>query len=143
MKKDVKQLYKTVILKHNKAPFHFEQKAASSHIINAYNPLCGDRFKVYLNIENGKISTIHFHGYGCAISKASTSVLAQHLQNQSLEAALSICEDFFTTFEHSKSTTTSYPDFQAFAAAKDFPGRLKCATLAWDEMKVFLENEIA
>jgi len=70
MNDKLKRLYQTVILKHNKAPFHYEKKETATHRLEAYNPLCGDRFDLYLDVKNGIIEAIHFHGYGCAISKA-------------------------------------------------------------------------
>jgi len=87
MNDKLKQLYKTVILKHNNAPFHYEKKEMAPHQLEAYNPLCGDRFNLFLDVKNGVIESIHFHGYGCAISKASTSVLAKNLEGKKVETA--------------------------------------------------------
>jgi len=140
VKKDLKTLYKTVILQHNKLPFHFEKKENAPFVIEAYNSLCGDRFQVFLEHKNGIITTLHFHGYGCAISKASTSVLVKQLTGQSIEEGLASCKAFLKTLQTDSTTTPDNEELAAFMGAKDFPGRAKGATLAWDELVPFLES---
>lgn len=136
MKERLKQLYKSVILAHSKAPYNY-QKVENQQEIDAYNPLCGDRFTLYLELKEDRIESLHFHGYGCAISKASTSVLVKHLEHKTIEEALALCANF----EQITQTDTATPavileeDFEAFEAAKDFPGRLKCARLSWEAIK--------
>ncbi len=138
MNDKLKQLYKTVILKHNNQPFHYEKKEAAAHHLDAYNPLCGDRFNLYVDVKDGIIKSVHFHGYGCAISKASTSVLAKNLEGKTVAEALSLCESFETVVSPDANTENNNEELEAFAAAKDFPGRLQCATLSWEAMKAFL-----
>jgi len=141
MKERLKQLYKSVILAHSKAPYNYK-KVEGQEQIEAYNPLCGDRFVLYLTIKDGIISELHFHGHGCAISKASTSVLVKHLEHKTLEEALILC----TNFEQVTQISTDTPaeileeEFEAFEAAKDFPGRLKCATLSWEAIRKEIIN---
>lgn len=143
MNDKLKSLYHTVILKHNSEPFHFEKRQQSSHTFAANNPVCGDRFQVYLEINEGRISDVFFHGYGCAISKASTSVLVHKLNGLPVIKALALCRDFLSCVEPGgKKDVELNDEFAAFTAARDFPGRLKCATLAWDEMKSYLENNL-
>lgn len=141
MKERLKQLYKKIILQHNAAPYHFEKKEGTQYRVDAYNPLCGDRFQLFFDIENGVIDNIYFFGYGCAISKASTSVLVEALEKKTLKNATTLCEEFLNVI-HNKETdsTIEKEEFEAFSAAKDFPGREKCATLSWDEFKLFLEK---
>jgi len=143
MKEKLKQLYKSVILKHNKTPYHYEKQPSAAHQIEAYNPLCGDQFHLYLDLENEKIKQIHFYGYGCAISKASTSVLAKNLENKSIEEALELCATFqqLTNPNEERSKLIELEELEAFEAAKDFPSRLACATLSWEAVKVYLEKE--
>ena len=138
MKEKLKQLYKSVILKHNNNPFHYEKKDDAAYQLDAYNPLCGDRFNLYLDIKDGVIESVHFHGYGCAISKASTSVLAQHLEGKTIEEALALCDDFQKVVLPDSSEIIENESFEAFAAARDFPGRLQCATLSWEVTTQFL-----
>lgn len=132
---ELSNLYQKVILQHNDNPYHYEKREQADQVIEAYNPLCGDQFKLYLNIEDGKVTSAYFHGYGCAISKASTSILIQRLEGCKLEKIPALCEQFFTYVLPGQSPKTPIDmDFQAFEAAKKFSGRLKCATLSWDEM---------
>ena len=143
MNERIKNLYKTIILSHNSKPYFFEKKENSGFVLNAYNSICGDRFNVFFEIENGKISEITFHGFGCAISKASTSVLVKNLKGKKLEEALLECRQFLSvTQPDSEPPSQMTEEFEAFSAAKEFPGRLKCATLAWDEMIPFLEEKM-
>lgn len=144
MNDKLKQLYKTVILKHNKTPYHYEKQLSAAHQIEAYNPLCGDQFNLYLDLENGKIREIHFHGYGCAISKASTSVLVKNLENKSIEEALELCGIFKRLTDPSESAPNIIvvEELEAFETAKDFPSRLSCATLSWEAIQVYLEKEV-
>lgn len=141
MNDKLKQLYKTVILKHNNEPFHYEKKEAATHQLDAYNPLCGDRFNLFLEVNNGIIESIHFHGYGCAISKASTSVLAKNLEGKTMTQALALCADFQQVVSPDNTAENEQEEFEAFAAAKDFPGRLTCATLSWEAIQNFLNRK--
>ena len=142
MNDKLKQLYKTVILKHNNEPFHYEKKATATHQLEAYNPLCGDRFNLFVEVKSGVIESIHFHGYGCAISKASTSVLAKNLEGKKIATALALCHDFQQVVAPDNTAEHDSEEFEAFAAAKDFPGRLTCATLSWEAIQAFLTNQI-
>lgn len=135
MQENLSQLYHGVILEHNRAPSFFEKRPDAQHVVEAYNPLCGDKFKLYLDIENGVIAAATFHGYGCAVSKASASVLMTKIQGQPLEALPSILEKFL---EAIAAGSADDPEISAFAVAKNFPGREKCATLAWEALKNYL-----
>ena len=144
MNDKLKQLYQSVILQHNNQPFRYEKREGSEYTLDAYNPLCGDHFQLYFDLEDGKVSRISFHGYGCAISKASTSVMVKHLEGQSLERALALCRAFEAVAQPETPAAEGEvtEDFEAFAAAREFPGRLKCATLSWEEMECFLEEKV-
>ena len=89
------QLYDAVILQHNRVPCHYEKRQTAQHIVEAYNPLCGDKFKLYLDIENGRVQQATFHGYGCAISKAATSVLMEKIQNRSIQDVNLLLKTYF------------------------------------------------
>ena len=140
MDSKLSQLYQGVILKHNNEPFHFEKRPTAQYVIEAYNAMCGDKFKVFLDIENGIVTHATFHGYGCAISKASTSVLMKKMQGQPLDEVEKLIENYFKIIENTEGVNQD-EELTAFAAAKDFPGRLKCATLAWEAMDEFLKKE--
>ncbi len=137
MKRDLKALYQEVILQHSKSPRNYGSDEAASEVLEAYNPLCGDRFKLYLTMEEGRIKKISFDGYGCAISKASTSVLTQRMEGLNLEEAKALCATFNQIVV--EGITEGEADLAAFAAAKNFPGRDKCALLSWEELADFLE----
>jgi len=136
----LKALYHKVILKHDKNPLHYEKRPAADHVIEAYNPLCGDRFQVFLEIENGIIRHAHFHGYGCAISKASTSVLVKNLVGKTREEVKDLIENFQAVVKSDASVQPWDEEFEAFAAAQQFPGRLPCVTLSWTNVEDFLKS---
>lgn len=142
MNERLKRLYKTIILEHNKEPFFFEKKEEATYVLKAYNQICGDRFELYFEVKNGVIEDLTFHGFGCAISKASTSVLVKNLKGKNFVKALLSCRQFLSvTTSEVESEENLGEELEAFSAAKEFPGRLKCATLAWDEMVNFLEEK--
>ena len=140
MSRDLKLLYKTVILKHSKTPFCYEKNETASNQINAYNSLCGDRFDLYFDLENGQIENLSFHGFGCAISKASTSVLVKKIKGSSIEEAKMICQQFLKNTVEESAIAIDDEEIDAFSGARAFPGRLKCATLAWEELDSFLNQ---
>ena len=142
MNERLKSLYKTIILEHNKTPFFYEKNEDATYVLKAYNQICGDRFELYFEVENGVIENLTFHGFGCAISKASTSVLVKKIKGKNFVEALLLCQQFLSvTDEEAETEDELEKEFEAFSAAKEFPGRLKCATLAWDEMIKFLEEK--
>ena len=137
----LKQLYQSVILKHHKTPVHFEKNEQATYVLEAYNPLCGDKFQLFFEIEDGKISQLSFHGYGCAISKASASVLVKKLEGQPAEEGLALCREFLAMLQDEEGAPEADDEeLAAFTAARAFPGRMKCATLSWEEMGAFLEE---
>lgn len=135
----LKQLYQTVILQHDKHPVRYEKREEAAVILEAYNPLCGDKFTLFLTIENDSIQHASFHGYGCAISKASTSVLVKNLEGKKIEELKNLVQNFRSIVDAEATTEPALDsEFEAFAAARQFPGRLQCATLSWDRLADFL-----
>ena len=138
------QLYDDVILQHNREPYHYEKRLTAQHILEAYNPLCGDKFKLFLDIEDEKVQKATFHGYGCAISKAATSVLVKKIQNMPIEAVLELIKTYFdglnreNTGGGQKQWTV---EMKAFLAVRQFPERLTCATLSWETVKTFIQKQ--
>ncbi len=141
---DLKKLYSEIIRHHNENPFHFQKMEQAPHILKAYNPVCGDRFELYLTSEDNRISQIHFHGFGCAVSKASTSIMVKSLEGKSLQEANTICNDYlgFIQQERMESRPDLADDFKAFSGVHDFPERRECATLSWIEMQKFIQSRI-
>ena len=146
MTSDLKQLYQEVILDHNKNPRNFGQISSPTHKAEGYNPLCGDRYTVYLQVEDGKIVNVGFDGAGCAISKSSASLMTSCLKGSTLAEA----EQVFSNF-HRMLTEEIQPEelpgklckIVALQGVKAFPTRIKCATLVWHTMKSALDGNAA
>ena len=143
LNEQLKSLYKSVILKHDKSPFHYEKKEQATYVINAYNEICGDRFDVFFEIKNGVVKEIFFHGYGCAISKASTSVLIKKIIDKPVTEVKKLIDSFLENIIGDiKNSEITDEELTAFSAARNFPGRKKCATLAWEEMQKFMNANL-
>ncbi len=141
MSSDLNKLYSETIRLHNDSPFHFE-KRTGGQALKAYNPICADRFELFIENEQDKIKSLYFHGFGCAISKASTSVMVSMLEGKSSGEALTTCRRFLDSIDQKISDNRPLPEeFTAFSAIADFPERYDCATLSWKEMKKFLESK--
>ncbi len=144
MDQQLKQLYKSVILEHNARPFHFKKKEGTSHVLEITNSPCGDSFRIFFEIENGIVTEAHFHGYGCILAKASTSVLIKNLENKPLKEVLTLCKSFLKmTDPNLEEPVEVAHELFAFSAAKSFPSRLKCANLSWEHVVAFLEKQVA
>jgi len=140
---DLRDLYQEVILEHSKAPRNFRELQSADHKAEGYNPLCGDRFTVYVQMQGDSIQDIGFQGSGCAISKASASMMTQSLKGKTRSEA----DELFTRF-HKVVTGQSANGNQAelgklavFSGVSEFPTRVKCATLAWHTLQAALEGK--
>jgi len=139
---DLSDLYQEVILDHNRTPRNFRRLEGASHHAEGYNPLCGDRVTVFLKIDHDRISEITFEGSGCAISKASASLMTDRLKGSSLAEARTLFERF-----HKMVTTPTNLEVEelgklsALAGVREFPVRVKCASLAWHTMKAAIDRE--
>ena len=139
---DLNDLYQEVILDHNKRPRNFRRIEPASHHADGFNPLCGDKLSLTMTIEGENITDVAFQGSGCAISKASASLMTDAVKGKSVEEARSLFERF-----HRMVTTP--PDapvedmgkLSAFAGVREFPVRVKCASLAWHTLKAALERQ--
>lgn len=143
MKESLKALYQKVILQHNKEPKFFYENEKADHVLDAYNPVCGDRFRIYLKMDGDKVEEVSFKGYGCAISKASCSIMVENIVGKTLEEVGKLYQEFNQIITPEKLDLTLPDDsvFQVFAAAKDFPGRLECVTLGWEEIIRFVNKK--
>ena len=134
---DSRALYEQVILDHNKAPRNFKKMEAPDHKIEGFNPLCGDHFTIYLKLDGDVISEVTFEGAGCAISKSSASVMTTLLTGKTRGQAKHIFDSFHTmvTSEPDAPLDTSLEKkLQIFSGVREYPVRIKCATLAWHAM---------
>jgi len=140
MSDKLKDLYQEVILKHNSAPLNFEKRDNAMHSIEAYNPVCGDQFHIYLDVAKNSITELSFHGYGCAISKSSASVLTQLLKHKTIDYAIQINEVFKNVLLNNGVEDRLPKELLAFTPVKQHPGRIKCVTLCWDSLIDFLKT---
>jgi nitrogen fixation NifU-like protein len=140
MTSELRDLYQQVILDHNRKPRNFRTLANPSRAAEGYNPLCGDRLTVELTLEGEVIRDIGFQGSGCAISKASASMMTADLKGKTVTEA----EEAFERFR--AMLTENGPDAElgklgVFAGVRDFPSRIKCATLAWHTVHAALAGK--
>ena len=140
MEQELNELYSTIILDHNQHPRHYQKRPEAGLILDAYNSLCGDKFKLYLDVQEGRVVEASFSGYGCAVSKAATSVLMEKMQGKTLEEVKDLVQSYFEVTKSDQELTAD-EDLLAFAAAKKFPGRLKCAVLSWEAVEEYLEEK--
>ena len=141
---DLNELYQEVILDHNRRPRNFRRIEGASHHAAGHNPLCGDRLTLDVQVDDGRIADIAFQGSGCAISKASASLMTDAVKGQSVGAA----RELFERFHRMVTTPPDQPvegmgKLSVLAGVREFPVRVKCASLAWHTLKAALEREEA
>lgn len=137
---DLRDLYQEVILDHNKRPRNFRALDPCSHHANGYNPLCGDRVSVYLEVQGGVVRDISFQGSGCAISTASASLMTEALRGLSVEAVDSLFDRFHAVVTGDAPAPADIGKLAVLAGVRDYPSRVKCATLAWHAVQAALEG---
>ncbi len=140
---DLRDLYQEVILDHNKSPHNFREMPDATRLALGNNPLCGDKLKLYVKVEGDRIADVAFQGSGCAISKASASLMTDAVKGRSLAEA----EELYAKFHE---LLTGPPDVKAdgsglgklavFSGVREFPVRVKCATLAWHTLESALKD---
>jgi nitrogen fixation NifU-like protein len=139
---DLRELYQDVILEHSKTPRNFRELQNANHKAEGFNPLCGDHFTIYLDLEGDKIHDVTFQGSGCAISKASASMMTQSVKGKSKEEAAKLFEQFHSLVTgHANGDSDSLGKLAVFAGVSEFPVRVKCATLAWHTLQAALEGK--
>jgi nitrogen fixation protein NifU and related proteins len=140
---DLRDLYQEVILEHSKAPRNFHQLAEATQKAEGFNPLCGDRFTIYVTTEGDSIQDIGFQGSGCAISKASASMMTQALKGKSKAEAKKLFDIFhkLVTTGEANGDRNDLGKLAVFSGVSEFPVRVKCATLAWHTLQAALEGK--
>ena len=143
---DLTDLYQEVILDHNKRPRNFHALPDASHTAEGYNPLCGDRLTLYLKVADGVISDVAFEGAGCAISKASASLMTDAIKGKTIAEV----RDLFTRFQamvtlplDQEIDSERMGKLAALGGVRTFPVRIKCASLAWHTLKAALDQSQA
>jgi len=139
---DLKDLYQEVILDHNRNPRNCYIMDGASCTADGHNPLCGDIVKVYLRIENGIIEEISFQGQGCAICTASTSLMTESVQGKSVEEAQGLFDEFHQMLTGvAEEQGVVLGKLQVFEGVREYPVRVKCATLAWHTLNAAMEEK--
>lgn len=138
---DLRELYQDVIMDHNRKPRNFGPMDEPTNEAEGYNPLCGDQVSLHLKVSQGIIEEITFEGVGCAISTASASLMTEQVKGKSVQEA----EDLFETFHRMVTTGANEDDtiadaLQALQGVREFPIRIKCATLPWHTLEAALHG---
>ncbi len=136
----IDDLYQETILDHSKRPRNFHGMQDANRHAEGYNPLCGDKLKLYLKVENDVVQDASFEGSGCAISTASASLMTESLKGKSREEALKLLEKFHDLLTTETVAAKDLGKLVVFCGVRDYPARVKCATLAWHTLKSALTN---
>jgi len=140
---DVRDLYQEAILDHNRKPRNFRKLEGANRTAEGYNPLCGDKIKVHLRIENDLVCDIGFEGSGCAISIASASMMTESVKGRTLSNVQTLFEQFHTLLTSETKAGPQPSDLgklTVFAGVREFPIRVKCATLPWHTLRTAIES---
>jgi nitrogen fixation NifU-like protein len=136
---ELRDLYQEVIFDHYRSPRNYGPLPSANRDAEGHNPLCGDQLKLHLQVEDGVIRDAHFEGSGCAISTASASLMTEVLKGKREEEAMHLMQEFQRLV-----TGAGEPEgmgkLEALAGVREFPSRVKCATLAWHTLQAALEN---
>ncbi|HEV8427870.1 MAG TPA: SUF system NifU family Fe-S cluster assembly protein [Pyrinomonadaceae bacterium] len=141
---ELSELYQQVILDHNKKPRNFRKLENANHTAEGYNPLCGDHLTIYLDLEDDLVKEVGFEGSGCAISKASASMMTQAVKGKSKEQAENLFQEFHSMVTgelNEELEENSLGNLKIFAGVREFPVRVKCATLAWHTLHAALNKQ--
>ncbi|HQU15894.1 MAG: SUF system NifU family Fe-S cluster assembly protein [Chromatiales bacterium 21-64-14] len=141
---DLRDLYQEVIFDHNRNPRNFYKMEGANRTADGFNPLCGDRLTLYLKVDNGVIAEASFQGSGCAISTASASLMTETLKGKSVEEAERLFHGFHGLITKEGAGGADAPDLgklEVLSGVKEFPTRVKCATLAWHTLNAALDEK--
>lgn len=137
---ELDELYQSVILDHNRAPRNFRKLEEATNHAEGRNPLCGDQFDVWLRLDGDVIADAAFQGQGCAISKASASMMTQAVKGKTVAEARALFEKFHEVVTGSTGAGALPSKLEVFRGVSAFPIRVKCATLSWHALKQALEG---
>jgi nitrogen fixation protein NifU and related proteins len=143
---DLDELYQSIILDHNRRPRNYGEPTASNRRASGHNPLCGDEVTVWLTVNDDVITDVHFVGQGCAISKASTSLMTEAVRGKTRDEALGMFDrvhDLLTGKADPMSERKTLGQIAALGGVSRFPIRVKCASLGWHAFRNALQNETA
>lgn len=142
---EIENLYQEIILEHNKRPLNFGPLVGATHTADGLNPLCGDEIKVALCLEGSTITRVQFEGQGCAISKASASMMTELLTGRTVDEARALAGKVIGAFLPNGPGLDLEKDGEiaSLLGVRDFPARIKCATLAWHAVLGALDGRSA
>ncbi len=145
MMSQLDELYQEVILDHNKSPRNFGALDSANLQAEGHNPLCGDKVKVFIEIQKGLIRNVTFQGAGCAISTASASLMTESLKGKTVQEARKLMDSFhdLVTGQDEESYSCEIGKLAVFEGVKKYPVRVKCATLAWHTLQAALNQDKA
>lgn len=144
MSAELADLYQQVILEHNKKPRNFKRLETANHTADGHNPLCGDQLTVYLELDGDTVKDVSFEGSGCAISKASASMMTQAVKGKTRAEAETLFSEFHRMVKgelDEEAEANSLGRLKIFSGVRDFPARVKCASLSWHTMHAALESK--
>ena len=141
---DLRELYQQTILDHNRSPRNYRKLEGATRTSEGYNPLCGDHITIYVHLEEGVIRDISFQGSGCAISKASASIMSSVVKGKTAAEAEELFRQFHALVTEESGLPTDLDGLgklAVFAGVREFPARVKCAILPWHTMKNAIEEK--
>ena len=141
---ELRDLYQEMILDHGKSPRNFRETPGATNVCDGYNPLCGDKLKLFVKVEDGIVQDISFQGTGCAISTASNSLMTSVVKGKTVEEVKQMVDEFreLVTGDPDKEIDTkALGKLAVFAGVAEFPTRVKCATLGWHTLLSAIEGD--
>lgn len=144
---DLQELYREVILDHNRTPRNFGELKDATRVVEGVNPLCGDKMTLYVKLDSGTVEDISFKGTGCAISVASSSLMTERVKGRSVEETLALFDqvhDLLTGHhDHDHVHLENLDKLAALGGVREYPTRVKCASLAWHALKAAIAEHEA
>ena len=137
---DLQELYQEVVMDHNRRPRNFRELEDANRTAEGFNPLCGDQIRLYLKVDEDVIADVGFQAKGCAISKASASMMTEEIKGKTVEEAERVFDEFrhMVTLEDFDADVVG--DLEVFGGVSQYPARIKCATLSWHAMQAALDG---
>jgi nitrogen fixation protein NifU and related proteins len=142
---DLQELYREVILDHNRTPRNFGELKDATRVIDGVNPLCGDKMTLYVKLRAGKVEDISFKGTGCAISVASSSLMTERVKGRTVVETLALFDQIhdLLTGEDAHAHVEELDKLAALGGVREYPTRVKCASLAWHALKAAIADDEA
>ncbi|MCZ7559392.1 MAG: SUF system NifU family Fe-S cluster assembly protein [Burkholderiaceae bacterium] len=140
---DLRELYQEVIFDHNRSPRNFHKMDDADRVAEGHNPLCGDQLTLYVRLKDGLIDEVSFVGHGCAISTASASLMTEAVKGRTIAEVEALFRDFHALLTGEPPQGRDFGKLEVLAGVREFPVRVKCATLAWHTLHNALTGEAA